>query len=95
MENAQPMGGNPADVYGFGLGLSVGDILKETPNSARRNILCELAHFGLSLPGIMEQIDQSMERATNGLVDVLNRSVNGETVRLWYSSQPDEMCVIG
>ncbi len=91
-EAAQPMGGNPGDVYGFGLGLSVGDISEDIPRSVRRSVLCELAHFDLSLPGIMEQIDHSMDSATKGLTDVLNRSANGETVRLWYSSQPDEMC---
>lgn len=62
------------------------------PSSVRRSVLCELAHFDLSLPGIMEQIDRSMDSAAKGLTDVLNRSANGETVRLWYSSQPDEMC---
>lgn len=91
-ENAQPMGGNPGDVYGFGLGLSVGDISEDTPKSARRDVLCELARFNLSLPGIMEQIDRSIDSAAKGLADVLNRSANGETVRLWYSNQPDEMC---
>ena len=29
-EAAQPIGGNPGDVYGFGLGLSVGDISEDT-----------------------------------------------------------------
>lgn len=91
-EAAQPMGGNPGDVYGFGLGLSVGDISEDTPKSVRRSVLCELAHFDLSLPGIVEQIDHSMDSATKGLTDVLNRSANGETVRLWYSNQPDEIC---
>lgn len=91
-ENAQPMGGNPGDVYGFGLGLSVGDISEDTPKAARRNALYELAHFDLSLPGVMEQIDQSIDRAEEDLKDVLNRSADGEPVRLWFSSQPDEMC---
>ena len=91
-ETAQPMGGNPGDVYGFGLGLSIGDISEDVPSSVRRSILCELVHFDLSLPGIMEQIDQSMDSAVKGLSDVLSRSANGETVRLWYSNQPDEMC---
>lgn len=91
-ERAQPMGGNPGDVYGFGMGLSVGDISEDIPKSARRNVLCELVHFDLSLPGIMEQIDQAMDSAMKDLQEVLNRSADGEQVRLWYSSQPDEMC---
>ena len=91
-ENAQPMGGNPGDVYGFGLGLSVGDISEDMPGTARRRVLCELVHFPLSLPGIMEQIDRTMESTEKGLKTVLNRSAEGEQVRLWYSDQPDEMC---
>lgn len=78
--------------YGFGLGLSVGDISEDIPKSARRSVLCELAHFDLSLPGIVEKIDRSVDSAAKGLTDVLNRSADGEAVRLWYSNQPDEMC---
>lgn len=91
-ESAQPMGGNPEDVYGFGLGLSVGDISEDMPGPVRGRVFCELNSFPLSLPGVMERIDQSMEKASKGLKNVLNRSADGEQVRLWYSNQPDEMC---
>lgn len=91
-ERAQPMGGNPGDVYGFGLGLSVGDISEDVPGLIRQKILCELVHFPLDLPGISEQIDHTMEEARENLSKILQRSSEGETVRLWYSGQPDELC---
>lgn len=91
-ENAQPMGGDPGDVYGFGLGLSVGDISEDTPGSARRGVLRRLFHFGLPLPEIMKDIDRILEQAVKDLKEILDRSANGEPVRLWYSDQPDEMC---
>lgn len=91
-ERAQPMGGNPGDVCGFGLGLSVGDISEDVPGLIRQKILCELVHFPLALPGISEQIDHTMEEARKNLPKILQRSSEGETVRLWYSGQPDELC---
>ncbi len=91
-ERAQPMGGNPGDVYGFGLGLSVGDISEDVPGPIRQKILCELVHFPLALPGISEQIDRTMKEALENLPKILQRSSEGETARLWYSGQPDELC---
>lgn len=35
-ENAVPMGGNPADVYGISIGLSMGDISENVPGEKRR-----------------------------------------------------------
>lgn len=91
-ENAQPMGGNSENVYGFGLGLSVGDISEDTPGSVRRGVLRRLFHSGLPLPEIMKDIDRILEQAVKDLKEILDRSANGEPVRLWYSDQPDEMC---
>lgn len=91
-ENAQPMGGNPQDVYGFELGLSVGDISEDTPGSARRAVLRRLFYSDRSLPETLEWIDQTVDRAAKDLQNILVRSANGEPVRLWYSDQPDEAC---
>lgn len=91
-ENAQLMGGNSENVYGFGLGLSVGDISEDTPGSARRGVLRRLFHSGLPLPEIMKDIDRILEQAVKDLKEILDRSANGEPVRLWYSDQPDEAC---
>lgn len=91
-ENAQLMGGNSENVYGFGLGLSVGDISEDTPGSARRGVLRRLFHSDLPLPEIMKDIDRILEQAVKDLKEILDRSANGEPVRLWYSDQPDEAC---
>lgn len=38
-ESGAPMGGNTADVYGFGLMLSIGDISEDAPGMRRRQAL--------------------------------------------------------
>ena len=79
-------------VHGFSLALSVGGISEDVPGEARRRALCALSAYPLPMPGIMEQIDQFMERSAASLNTVRARSAEGEPVRLWYSDQPDELC---
>ena len=44
-EQARPMGGRAQDVYGFSLGLSLGDISETIPGPIRRQVLCAYGGF--------------------------------------------------
>ena len=91
-EQARPMGGRAQDVYGFSLGLSLGDISETIPGPIRRQVLCAYGGFSPSEPGIGEQLDRWINGGAETLRTVLERSAAGEPVRLWYSDQPDELC---
>ena len=91
-EQARPMGGRAQDVYGFSLGLSLGDISEKIPGPIRRQVLCAYCGFSPSVPGIGEQLDRWIDGGAETLRAVLERSAAGEPVRLWYSDQPDELC---
>ena len=91
-ERARPMGGRAQDVYGFSLGLSLGDISENIPGPIRRQVLCAYCGFSPSVPGIGEQLDRWIDGGAETLRAVLERSAAGEPVRLWYSDQPDELC---
>lgn len=83
---------NSGGVVGFHLALSVGDISEDVPNRARHGVLCGLCHFTPALPAITKQAGQFAQSISAALKTVLDRSAAGEPVRLWYSSQPDELC---
>ena len=80
------------DVHCFQLGLSVGDISGGGVDKARWKALCWLNRPYLSMPGILEHVDRSIETAAASLATVLHYSAAEEPVRIWYSSQPDEIC---
>lgn len=80
--------GHKNTVYGFELGLSVGDISQEILGPVRYQVLYELCG---RLPEPW-QLDRKLEEAAAALPDVLARSSQGELVRIWYSDQPDELC---
>lgn len=90
-ERSQPMGGSPGDVFGFGLGLSVGDISEEPPGPRRRQTLAALRST-FSLPDMEAQVDRLLRTSEQSLAEVLDRSAKGEALRVWYSDSPDEMC---
>lgn len=87
-EQGEPMDGNSADVYGFHLGLSIGDISEDIPGPLRQKALEPLYSF---YPG--ENVaSELLQNAAAQLHDIQNRVSNGEDLRLWYSDQPDELC---
>jgi hypothetical protein len=90
-ENAIPLGGNPADIYGFNLTLSIGDISECQPGAKRKQTLEQLYSF---YPGIEDtQIaHEILKRVNKDLEMVQERATAGESLRIWYSNQPDEMC---
>lgn len=91
-DNATPMGGNPADVYGFAYGLSIGDISESIPGEKRRQTLEWLYSIHPYLDDEPAFTVELMQRATDTLNEVSARIQAGESVRIWYSSQPDEIC---
>lgn len=90
-ESGTPMGGNPSDVYGFGLMLSVGDISEDVPSIRRRQALERLYSVYPSNTG-RNVAQEVLRRANADLKALRERMAAGETVRIWYSDQPDECC---
>lgn len=89
-EKAVPLGGNAGDVYIISLGLSVGDISESFPGEKRRNTLQEL--FRIYQEDAAGAADAIFENALNNINEAIHRIRAGEKVRIWYSSQPDELC---
>jgi hypothetical protein len=82
---------NPADVYGFHLMLSVGDISEDRPGAGRRRVLEHL--FSLyPNDGGRRAAREIFNRATQNLEAVRERAAAGEALRIRYSNHPDEMC---
>jgi hypothetical protein len=90
-ENAVPLGGNPADVYGFSLALSVGDISEDQPGAKRRQVLERLYCMYPDVEG-SEVADSFMCPTHKALVELRERLAAGETMRIWYSDWPEDMC---
>lgn len=84
-EAAIPLGGSPRDVYYLPLGLSVGSIAAD-PFGPERLALLQ------TVLGMDSRAKEQLETARTGLDAILVRTAQGETVRLWYSNNPDEMC---
>jgi hypothetical protein len=90
-ESATPLGGNPGDVYGFNLALSIGDIAGNTLGSQRQQVLEQLYSTFPQARGD-EMAQDLLQRAKANLHTVCERVAAGEALRIWYSDQPDELC---
>ncbi|MCB8815363.1 DUF3658 domain-containing protein [Desulfosporosinus shakirovi] len=90
-ESAVPLGGNTADIYGFNLMLSVGDISENQPGIKRKQTL---EHLYSVFPNDVghEAVEAIFKRAKEDLKRVQEQAVRGEFLRIWYSNQPDEIC---
>lgn len=90
-ERAVPLGGSPADIFGFSLALSIGDVGENRPGRKRRRVLEQL--FSIYPNDQGHQAAEEMLRGANeNLIAVQKRAAEGEPLRIWYSDQPDEMC---
>lgn len=89
-EKATPMGGDPADVYGFSLLLSIGDISENQPGSKRQQALEHL--FSVYRDEVSRAAREIVEKAKEDLNTVQQQTAAGESLRIWYSDHPDEMC---
>lgn len=88
-ENAAPLGGNTEDIYGFNLALSIGDISENQPGIKREQIL---EHLYSIYPKGHQAAQEIFKRVNKDLKMVRERTGRGESLRIWYSNQPDEMC---
>lgn len=88
-EEAVPLGGNGGDVFCLGISLSIGNIAEDTaPN--RLEVLNALFKFypaNVANSAAKEMI----AAADKNLAKVRERFAKGETMRIWYSDNPDEM----
>jgi len=91
-ERAVPMDGNPADVYGFSFGLSIGDISEDIPGEKRRQVLDWLYSIHPNMDDEPAFTDEMVQHGREVLEEVCGRISAGEEVRVWYSNQPDELC---
>lgn len=90
-ESAVPLGGKVADIYGFNLVLSVGDISENQPDIKRKQVLENLYSVYPNDEG-RQAAEEIIKRANENLKTVQERAAAGEALRIWYSNQPDEMC---
>lgn len=90
-ENAVPLGGSPADIYGFNFALSIGDISENQPGTKRKQALERLYSTYPDDVG-HQAVLEIFEKVNENLKTVRERSVMGESLRIWYSNQPDEIC---
>lgn len=90
-ENATPLGGNPSDIYGFNLNLSIGDISEKQMSEKRMQILERLYSIYPNDEG-RQIADEILKRTNENLKAVQERTELGESLRIWYSNRPDEMC---
>ena len=90
-KNAEPLGGNSADVYGFHIVQSIGDISENPPGVKREKFLKRL--YSIYANDTENDFVQEILKTGNAnLKKVRERVEMGEPVRIWYSNQPDEMC---
>lgn len=87
---AVPMEGSVSDIFSFPLAYSVGDITEDGIGEKRLKVLnCLFEIYGIGDSTAKEIYTEAVE----GLRKIRDRLYDdGETVRLWYSDQPDEMC---
>lgn len=90
-ESATPLGGDPSDVFGLGLGWNIGDIADDAPGGPAREKALK------TLYGIFPDMDKAelqnwQQNTAASLAAVLRRAAEGEELRLWYSDSPDESC---
>lgn len=86
-EKAVPLGGNSGDVFCFDLALSVGDISEAEIGEKRQQVLEKLYS---DFPEGKDYVRDLMEE--ENLDKIAARMAGGESVRIWYSDQPDEYC---
>lgn len=90
-EQAIPIGGDPADVFGLSLALSVGDISEDWPGVLRQKEIDRL--YSVYPEEMREAMAESLFRqAQENLQSILRRFSAGESVRVWCSAAPDEAC---
>lgn len=89
-ERATPMGGNPDDVFGFCLMLSIGDISADDFATNRQKAIDALWRIYPDAPsGVSLDVAAALRET---VAAICKRVAQGEAIRMWYSNQPDELC---
>lgn len=87
-EASKPLGGSKADIFGFELNLSHGDISEAGIGEKRRQLLREIKAYYQDEDLADHMIKDMIER-----LEVLCLQIKrGEPIRLWYGDNPDEVC---
>lgn len=89
-EQAVPLGGDPGDVLGFALNLSVGDISEDVPGPKRQAEL--LKWYSFVVDDMEEDCTTLLSQAQQALDRIFAASRQGELLRIWYSDTPDDLC---
>ncbi|MBQ6899848.1 MAG: DUF1835 domain-containing protein [Firmicutes bacterium] len=88
-ESAQPLGGKPQDVFRFELMLSMGHIWGDAAGQQRQEEVHQIL-------GIYDENRRETEHNFNDakvfLDQVAENIAAGESVRIWYSNDPDDYC---
>lgn len=88
-EASKTLGGNKADIFGFELSLSRGDISEAGIGEKRQQILRDIKAYYREEEKLVNHIIKDMlER----LERLCSRIKQGEPVRIWYGDNPDEAC---
>ena len=90
-ETAVPLGGSPRDVYCLDFALSVGHIAADDFIAARQRVF-EVAFSIFPDKDAAAKSEKHLAESSAALAEVLRRAESGETLRIWYSDQPDELC---
>lgn len=89
VEEGMPLAGKPEDVYSFPLALSVGEISNGFFKIERFEILSSMYSM---FPQGEDVAQELFWQGTKNFCTALNRVEQGEDIRIWYSSHPDEQC---
>lgn len=90
MGKGNTYGGNPADVFGFNLILSIGGISKDHFAFKRQQAINKLWSIYPDDPS-EGSFDVTIDLSKT-LQNICERAAHGEDVRIWYSNQPDDLC---
>ncbi len=90
-ERAVPLGGDSRDVVSFSLAWSIGCITGSSVDQERLAVLQRL--FSTYPEDVGKSAAESLHQSAIKRLDIVrHRAKQGETLRMWYSNQPDEMC---
>jgi hypothetical protein len=90
-EQAVPLGGDPRDVFAFGLGLDMGDIA-DGAFSPRRTTFLQRLYGAYPCSDGPDPAVQLVQKAQTTLRQVLDRAAQGEALRLWVAAHPADCC---
>lgn len=93
IESSAPLEGSPRDVLAFSAAFSVGEICDDCPDCLGEKRLKALRLLTVCYPAdSADAASEMLSHSRKNLEVLLNRVRQGESVRVWCSSSPDEQC---